>query len=551
VKLLPVLLAEQLETRDAPAVFTVTTTADSGTGSLREAITRADSQRGEDVIAFAIPTTDPGFVDANGNGIYEPGDYWSIAPLTALPAITEAVTVDGWSQPGPPDDRPVIELSGAAATGTVDGLTLAGHAGSRVRGLIINRFSGSGVHLDGGGQHRLAGNFIGTNSLGTAARSNADAGVLITSSHMNMIGGEIARQRNVISGNFGQGIRMEASVSNQVLGNLVGTNATGDTAVPNGTVRYLGDGIQIKGGGFNVIGGSTVAARNILSGNFDDGVDIRDGSFGNAVWGNYIGTKLGGRAPLGNGADGVFIQDSSGNLVGSTVTGDANVLGGNGYNGVFLYGDSHDNVISGNFIGTNSKGDQLGNGTIANFADGIFMAQFGAPVGPTNNTVSDNVIAYNADSAVSLEVSLSADVVGNTVSRNSIFGNRSESGGTAIDIGSDGSTPNDVNDPDVGVNNVQNYPVLLPPIANTDGSFTVRGTLNSLPSTSFRIEFFASGSAGQGRLYLGFVEVTTPSNGTTNEFSLTFTRPPAMKFLTATATNLFTGDTSEFSAAVS
>lgn len=533
-------------------MFTVTTTADSGAGSLREAITQANSFRGEDVIAFAIPTTDPGFIDGNNNDAYDPGDYWSIAPLTALPANTQVVTVDGWSQPGPPDDRPVIELNGAAATGNaVNGLTLAGHTGSRVRGLVVNRFTGSGIHLDGGGQHRLAGNFVGVNADGTVARPNADAGVLITSSHLNMIGGEIARQRNVISGNTAQGVRIEGSVSNQVLGNLIGTNVTGDTAIANGSVRYLGDGIQIKGGGFNVIGGSNPAARNLLSGNFDDGIDLRDGSTGNTIWGNFIGTKLGGRAPLGNGADGVYVQDSNNNLIGSTVTGDANVLAANGYNGVFLYGDSHDNVISGNFIGTNSKGDQLGNGTDADFADGIFMAQFGAPVGPANNTVSDNVIAYNVDSAVSLEVSLTANVVGNTISRNSIFGNRSTSGGAAIDFGSDGPTPNDANDPDVGVNNVQNFPVLLPPVSNADGTFTLRGTLNSLPNAAFRIELFASGSAGQGRAYLGSVDVTTPSGGTTGEFEITYTRSTAMRFVTATATNLATGDTSEFSATVS
>src|SRR5262245_13275505 len=72
-----------LEVRCTPATFTVTTTGDGGPGSLRSAILRANAAPGADRIAFAVPTADAGFVDADGDGRFDSGDYWSIAPSSA------------------------------------------------------------------------------------------------------------------------------------------------------------------------------------------------------------------------------------------------------------------------------------------------------------------------------------------------------------------------------------------------------------------------------------------------------------------------------------
>src|SRR5438874_2131308 len=66
------------------ATLTVTTTADSGAGSLRQAILDANAAAGTDTIAFNIP----------GAGVQ------TIAPLTNLPMVTEAVVIDGYTQPG-------------------------------------------------------------------------------------------------------------------------------------------------------------------------------------------------------------------------------------------------------------------------------------------------------------------------------------------------------------------------------------------------------------------------------------------------------------------
>src|SRR5262245_34100217 len=211
------------------------------------------------------------------------------------------------------------------------------------------------------------------------------------------------------------------------------------------------------------------------------------------VQGNWIGIDASGRNPRGNGADGIFLQDASHNLIGSLSAGEGNVSGANGFNGVFLFGDSHDNVIANNFIGTNPQLDPgLGNSTRVKFADGIFLAQFDRSVGPSNNTILRNTIAFNRDSAIAMDVSTSVNFGGNRLQENAIFGN----GGVAIDLGSDGPTANDPLDLDGGPNHLQNSPVLNAPTAQGNGNWSITGTLDSTPNSTFRIEFFASAAAG-------------------------------------------------------
>jgi titin len=541
---------EALEGRLTPSAFVVTTTADSGDGSLRDAILRANAAAGPDRISFALSTSDANFVDANHDHQLGPGDYWSIRLSSALPAISDSVALDGWSQGGPGyHGQPLVELDGRNAGPGADGLVLADHQGSTLRGLVVNRFHGNGVVLDGGGGHRLVGNFIGVDATGQRAAGNHLAGILLDDSTGNAIGGTGAGQGNLISGNDFQGIHIggAGSTDNHVVGNRVGTNFSGDAALANGSKVEDGDGIRVEGGRFNVIGGPTAAERNVLAGNYDDGIDVRDGASDNTVQGNWVGVDATGRNPLGNGADGIYLQDASHNLIGGLDAGEGNVSGANGFNGVFLFGDSHDNVIANNFIGTDPQLDHgLGNSTRVKFADGIFLAQFDRPVGPTDNLILHNTIAFNRDSAIAMDISTTVNFGGNTISQNAIFGN----GGVAIDLGSDGSTPNDPLDPDGGPNHLQNYPVLNAPAAQANGAWAVTGTLDSTPNSTFRIEFFASPAPGEGAVYLGFALVTTDPSG---RATITFEFEPVtgMPFITATATNVATGDTSEFSAAVS
>src|SRR5262249_17669801 len=160
-----------------------TSTIDAGPGSLRAAILRANATPAADRIAFAIPTADAGFDDANHNRQLDPGDFWSIRLSSALPVITRCVTLDGWSQGGAGyRGQPMVELDGRNAGPDANGLVLADHHNSTLRGLIVNRFHGNGVVMNGGGGHELVGNFIGTDAAGQRAAGNNLVGVLISAS---------------------------------------------------------------------------------------------------------------------------------------------------------------------------------------------------------------------------------------------------------------------------------------------------------------------------------------------------------------------------------
>src|SRR5262249_60904331 len=107
-----------------------------------------------------------------------------------------------------------------------------------------------------------------------------------------------------------------------------------------------------------------------------------------------------------------------------------------------------------NFIGTNARGASLGNGVVASFADGIFLAQFGTPQGPSHNLIISNAIANNAGGGIVIDLDASGNSVGNSILLNSIHDN----GGLAIDLGEDGVTPNHPGGSTTGPNHLQNYP---------------------------------------------------------------------------------------------
>lgn len=177
------LILDRLEDRSVPSTFTVTNTNDSGLGSLRQAILDANVHSGSDLIKFAIA----------GTGVH------TISPTSPLPAITDPLAIDGYTQPGAKantlstGDNAVlqIELDGTHAGSGANGLTL-NTGNSTVQGLVINHFSGSGIVVSGTGatHNTLAGNFIGTNAAGTSAAGNGNDGVLITDhASNNTVGG--------------------------------------------------------------------------------------------------------------------------------------------------------------------------------------------------------------------------------------------------------------------------------------------------------------------------------------------------------------------------
>jgi hypothetical protein len=182
--------------------------------SLREAILTANktpNTGGPDLIRF----------DIAGSGTH------TISLTSALPTITEAVFIDGWSEPDF-SGTPVIELNGAAAGSSSDGLRITA-GGSTIRGLIINRFGGDAIELTGRGSNQIQGNYLGTSASGMVGLSNGLDGIRIDNSANNLIGGTSAADRNVISSSDIHGIRIigTASTGNLVQGNFIGTDSSG------------------------------------------------------------------------------------------------------------------------------------------------------------------------------------------------------------------------------------------------------------------------------------------------------------------------------------
>jgi hypothetical protein len=265
----------------AAMTFPVTNTNDSGGGSLRDAINMANGNAGVDTINFNIAGPAP----------------HTITLLSPLPAITEAVTINGASQPDFAG-TPVVELNGTNA-GAANGLTI-NTASCDVRGLVINRFSGNGIVVSGNG-NIIEGNLIGTNATGTFALGNTQDGVSISAGSGNTIGGTTSTARNIISGNR-NGIQVSGGSGTQVRGNFIGTNAAGTVGVGNSA-----NGVLISGSSGNSVGtADSASSSNTIAFNGAAGVAITSGT-GNPILTNSIFSN--GGLGIDLGPAGVTLND--------------------------------------------------------------------------------------------------------------------------------------------------------------------------------------------------------------------------------------------------
>ena len=410
-----------------------------------------------------------------------------------LPFVTRAVTINGYSQPG----------SSANTSATSD------------NAILLIQLSNCALTLQGGGS-TVKGLVINGGSFGITISSPSNSSA--------------------------------AEPGHTIVGNFIGTDPTGTVAMPCSSAAIYDFGSRTSG---NQIGGTTAADRNLISGNTNYGLYVRRAT----IQGNFIGTNAAGTSALPNGT-GVFVW--GGCVIGGTTPGSANVVSGNNQLGVFLGAPpapplapsrTDGDTVQGNFIGTAIDGvTPLPNKAWGILVGGITNSQSQAIVSNATigglNPGAGNIIANNGLAGV---VVANAGV-GNAVLSNSIYNNK----GLGIDLGdSNGKSPNDTGDPDTGANNFQNFPVLTS-ASSSGGATTIIGRLNSTPSSTFRLQFFATPSANsggnvEGQTLLGnLANVTTNSNGDAT-FTASFAASvPTGQFVTATATSA-TNDTSEFS----
>lgn len=473
------------------ATFVVSSTADAGAGSLRQAILDANAAGGANTIAFAIP----------GAGVH------TIALAAALPPTAGTLTIDGYTQAGSatntraPDEGGLdtvlaIEVSGGTSGFT--GLQVQPNANLTVQGLALHHF-GIAVAGNGGGPDasRLAvyGSFIGTTVAGTAfgEAGNGDCAVR-TGFTTSVIGGTLPWQRNLLSGNA-CGVLVGGPAT--IEGNLVGTDAGGTSAIPNG---FAGNwpGIIVGARSHVRIGGASADARNVISGNHTWGIGIWPG-FGAgdpiddfAIVGNYIGTDWSGTQPLPNG----FAEPSA--------------------------------AAYGGGIQIQSGPDQGDAYPIGGFGDG-----------------EANRIAYNLGSGIG-----AADFAGAYFdNRGNVVHHNRGVGFANVDVGDAGPTPNDAGDADAGSNNGQNAPEILS-ASQSGNQFTVTYRVDSAPANAaypLRVDFHANVRGGSGAQ---IAQDEYPESAAQAQRTVTFTLPPgsaAIPFVAA-ATDA-NGYSSEFSPA--
>jgi hypothetical protein len=487
------LFLEHLEERTVLSPYIVTTTADTGPGSLRDAITQVNadtshtlytspSNSSVDEIDFNITAaSDTGGGFTAGTGVA------TITPPTDLPRITNAVLIDAYTQPGASPnttaigDNAVLKVRlNLTASAALDWGLRVDASNTTIRGLVVNDPSATSTSGTYGfyitaTSDLLTGNFIGTDPTGTHVVGNF-YGIYTSGAAGLVIGGTAPAARNIISGNT-YGISDAYSTTTQIEGNYVGTDVTGTLALGNTTLAIISGGtiggtapgagnlvsgnyVGIEGGliqgnligtdatgtlalgngtgvrSFDEIGGTVAAARNIISGN---GVGIFDDeNAANLIVGNYIGTDITGtKAVIGEG-DGIWLWADGNCGVGGTALGDGNVISGNSI-GIRGFGSNH--AIQGNLIGTDYTGTAgIPNGTGIDFQDGgnnnliggLDTNTPGQPIAGGGNIISGN---YSGVSFAGASSGTSGNLIEGNYIGTDITGTKVVPSGTGVTLG--------------------------------------------------------------------------------------------------------------------
>lgn len=597
-------LAADCPTGEPQATFTVTTVADAGEGSLRQAILDANASPGLDRIVFAIPA--------------EAG--LTVTLLTDLPAITEAVVIDGTTQAGIVLQPAVIRtgtcLTLASCGSTVQGIKITNFAtgiriadvpGNTVRGMTLASNRDYGVVIAG---PNAAGNVVAANTITASTR-----GVSLEDAGANTIGGPGADDGNVL-GNGGIGIWIEGGGGNVLKGNFVGvrreqgtvTWGTGGDPYANYYLPLRNEvGIRIESSSGNLVEGNQVCANRV------DGIRIVTCEGANYLYGNNIGGWVGsvaggsdryrtasletaeGPVKAGNGyvsdlASGVVLQGSSNQVIGGP--GRGNFIAHNS-RGISVQDDiqgtrqSRGNVIQGNDLIQTAPGNYAADVSLIGAADTLVggweagepnfflglgaMAEvlvisvpgdyvWGSLYPASRNRIVGNMMVPLRQPSTPRSTPI---LLGGAVEATSILGNSFNNSNDTppIDLGAvlpqdiseypwviplhgDGPTPNDPLDEDAGPNGLQNHPEIT--LAwRTASTVGLTATLDSKPLTSYHVEFQVrkSGWSLTTRYFDSSTEVRTDASGHAT-FTASLPRDVADVYATATDSD---GNTSEMS----
>ncbi|HOT97997.1 MAG TPA: right-handed parallel beta-helix repeat-containing protein [bacterium] len=329
--------------------FKVLNTADSGPGSLRQAMLDADAHTGPDLIVFNIPATDPHYDATIG--------VWSIRPVEQLPVLYHPATIiDGNSQAlfiGRDTNPfgPEIEIDGSLSPYRTSGIRIQTD-GVEVLSLTINRFKeGSGISFDKSNGGRVAGCYVGVDPTGMKAASNGYGISLYKSSHINLQPDHGIP--NIVSGNPVAGITItDSSYHNEVSGNIVGLNRTASDTIGNSYYGGYG-GVRIS-----TRSDSNTIVNNLIGGNKRVGVYLFSAS-DNLIADNYIGTDRKWMRKFPNVSGGISIKSDAADLPLTRSTGNRivnNYIGNHSYYGIAIENQaSYYNTISANIISNNGN----------------------------------------------------------------------------------------------------------------------------------------------------------------------------------------------------
>jgi hypothetical protein len=324
--------------------------------------------------------------------------------------------------------------------------------------------SGAAMKISGIGAtyNTLEGNYVGLHSDGLTPWSNSQGVLLDRGAAFNLIGGKTLSSRNIISGNTGWGVIITGgSRSNEVTGNFIGADSTGDSGPGNGCGGVLLSAYATN----NLIGSNDISTGNVISANRGPGVELSGNDvYSNCIDGNLIGTTASGEMPLANVGDGILVTDGAhNNTLGTPTPNSGNLISGNICSGIRLSGGGVSrNIVTANWIGIardgfggignclfGGSGILIDSGASINTVGGttpaarnVISANYGFGVlidgiGTNDNVVQGNYVGLNSTGTSSLGNTVGVGISGSAQSNliggldstcaNVISGNRSES----------------------------------------------------------------------------------------------------------------------------